>query len=278
MKLKAFLFYAGALLIVGIIIAWAILTARSDNKDSDGESYDPLLFARLGEEEIFADEVNHHLNLMRLRNPRVTQRNALDDLIRRRIYLKEAAERGIEVGEEEVDQFVESARQQYQEQLAQKNITLDDLRREIRAALLKNKLDDALKKELRESIQVSEDEIKDYYDRKKETDPNFTDAEIALIFVQIRTDADAARAKAEMIIDELAQGTVFEELARLYSDHSASKRRGGYIGDFHEVAEELQLETLKLEPGQHSKEPLNAPKGFYTIIKCLNKQQTTCWI
>jgi parvulin-like peptidyl-prolyl isomerase len=279
MKLKAFIFYAAVLILIGIGVTWIVLTTYKSENEEDGEILDPPVYASVNQKEISAEDVNYHLNLMRLRNPEVTQKAALDDLILQTLFEGEAARRGVTVSADEIDERVVEysprGLESLEKQLEENNLTMDDFRKVIRSILLKEKLDASIRRELEQKLEIGEEEIKAYYDSHKKTDTEFTNAEIAYIYIMIRRldeEAEAeAKALAEEIIGKLDEGAVFEDLAREYSNDRNTKNQGGYIGDYRKVSTALQYETLNLEPGRHSRKPIKTLNG-YNIIKCLNKR------
>lgn len=275
MKLKAFIFYGAALIIVGAITAWIIVVLSTSQKETNSEedSYDPQVFAILDGAEITADDVNRNLNFLRIDNPNVTQEEALMDLIGRRLRIMDAERRGIEVTKEEIDKLIdESYKPEQLEKFERKNISMKDVRNEIRYVLIKNKLEKEIRNELSAEVKVTDDDVKRRIKELEDQDPYYNVvSDVAYIFIMIRSDEGAAKAKAEKIIKDLENGADFSALAREYSDHRDSKYSGGHIGDFRGLTSDLQYEVLKLRPGQFNREPIKLLNGYH-IVMCLDKQ------
>lgn len=76
------------------------------------------------------------------------------------------------------------------------------------------------------------------------------------------------KARAEYVLDELAKGTGFDELARLYSADTATKARGGVLPEFtpgRSTIEPAIVEAaLGLEAGEVSK-PVQTPHGWHIV-------------
>jgi len=121
--------------------------------------------------------------------------------------------------------------------------------------------------EVERNASVTEDEIRKYYDEHKEDfkTPEMWRASHILV-------ADEKEAKD--ILDELAKGASFEELARIRSiDATAS--RGGDIGYFRrgQLVPEFEKEAIALNPGQTSG-VVNTQFGYH-IIKLTDKRESS---
>ena len=94
--------------------------------------------------------------------------------------------------------------------------------------------EEVLQKEL-SGIKPTEEELKKFYEKNKElyTEPEGLKLKHILIYVPEKADKqtrEKALAKAKKIREELRKGAKFEELAKKYSDDTASREKGGDIG------------------------------------------------
>lgn len=282
MKAKAILFYAAALLILGGIFAWIIFISR----DSGGPSGDELLpsqvMARVDGEEIIAEEVNRFINLagMAAETDRELQRDALNALINRKVLENEGARRGIEVTDEElqasIDDFVESrgGEENALELLAERNLSLDDIKESIRWDMFIERLEQAVVEEFRGNVTVKEEDVLQFYEDNK-TGGRITKMEIDYLFFTVREEEEdgleAARFRAEEVIEELDSGVPFEEIRERFSNDPESRVRVGKFSESDQVSELLWTEALNLDVGGHSSEPIEFFNGFQ-ILKCQSRR------
>ncbi len=93
------------------------------------------------------------------------------------------------------------------------------------------------RKKIEKKIQLSEAELKEYYEQHKEEFHLPEERRARHILVKVGPDAkeneaEAARQKAEEILQEIKKGGDFAELAKKYSDDTATKTKGGDLGFF----------------------------------------------
>lgn len=91
--------------------------------------------------------------------------------------------------------------------------------------------------EIAKGIDVSEDQLKARYESQKDSfrTPEERRARHILIAVSPKADKkaeDAARKKAQKLLDELHKGASFAKLAKKYSDDPGSAKQGGDLGFF----------------------------------------------
>ena len=80
----------------------------------------------------------------------------------------------------------------------------------------------------------------------------------------------AAEAKAKDIIEKLNNGEKFEDLAKEYSDDTATKESGGSLGKVNYIDnydENFMEGAVNLEVGEYSKEPVKSQYGYHIIYK-----------
>ncbi len=286
MKVKAFIFYAAALLILGSIFAWVILNTQSNINSDQEKLYPSLVVARVDGVEILAEEVNRLVNLgSQIEIPdraeqRRMQRQALEDLIRRQLVINEGKRRSIEVSSAELEELMQQyfemngGEERILEQLRQSNQTLDDMREELHFRILLEKIITSVEPELRDSVEVSESEIDTFYNERLIS--TYTKMEIDYLFVEMRERDEDHKDKAleltEEMIKELDEGQSFEELVGKHTDIDGIRVRIGKFKETDQVSDILRTHALKLDVGEHTREPIEFINSGYQILKCLSKR------
>lgn len=219
--------------------------------------------------------------------------NVLDQLINNEILLERAKKLNLEASDGEVeDKFTEIkspyTEEEFQRRLKDQNISVDDLKRDLRRQLSTTKL---LNREVVAKISITDQDVSDYYNANK---AQFNVAEpqyhIAQILVtprkeqQIRnrknddatTEAEAAR-KIKMLMDRLNSGADFAQLAMDYSEDMNSAATGGDLGYVPEsslnppqVDPLLKKTVMGMKAGQVS-QPIELKDGF-RIIKLITRE------
>ncbi len=133
---------------------------------------------------------------------------------------------------------------------------------------------------------ITEDEIKKYYDENV-----YGDVTISHILVKLDTvGADAtdeekkeaekkAQDKIKEIYEKLDGGTSFIEVAKEYSEDTATSSNGGRIGTFNkgEMTEKFNAEfenaVLKLEVGKYTSKVIESNYGYHIIYKENEKEK-----
>jgi peptidyl-prolyl cis-trans isomerase SurA len=155
--------------------------------------------------------------------------------------------------------------EEFNRQLKAKNMTLDDLKREIRRGLTGEKL---MNKEINSKINITDADITEYYNANKSlfnvVQPEFHLAEIVVSSVPPQqpvnmqsskgnTDAEAKK-KIEAIHTRLESGDDFGALASQFSEQTSNASSGGDMGALTES--QLRQDSAifaaiaKLKPGQ----------------------------
>jgi peptidyl-prolyl cis-trans isomerase C len=77
---------------------------------------------------------------------------------------------------------------------------------------------------------------------------------------------EKALAKAKKVREELRKGAKFEELAKKYSDDTASREKGGDIGVLRKgmTVPEFEKKVFSLKEGSIS-EPIESPYGYHIV-------------
>ena len=172
--------------------------------------------------------------------------NVLDELINNEILLERAKKMNLEASDGEVeDKFTEMkspyTEDEFQRQLKERGVTVDDLKSDLRRQLSITKL---LNHEVVAKITITDQDITDAYNANKAqfnvAEPRYRISEIVVTprkEAQIRnlknddatTEAEAQR-KVKMLEDKLNSGADFAQLAMDYSEDMNSAAMGGDLG------------------------------------------------
>jgi parvulin-like peptidyl-prolyl isomerase len=198
-------------------------------------------------------------------------------LVQRTQYEKEAEALGIDVTEKDVDaeiaKFVKKEyggdRKKLEAAMEKQAYTMELLRDDFAALLLRNKLVEAITKD----VEVSEEDIRAEYDRTatQHTVPESREVRHILLAVKKKDDSvdyAASRALADDVFDQLKSGGDFAALAKKYSQDPSSADNGGKytavrgqsVAPFEQTAFNLAVgevsHPVKTEFGYHLIEPL----------------------
>ncbi|HOJ70388.1 MAG TPA: peptidylprolyl isomerase [Syntrophorhabdaceae bacterium] len=162
------------------------------------------VLATIDNEKITIEEFNKDLdkipvNMKMIVATQSGKKNYLDKMIIKKLLLREAKKENIEKEKEFQDRLNEIKEQLVLETLLKKKINLDS--------------------------QITEEDMKKYYEKNKETFKR--EREINTRHILLNTEEEARQIK-----DKLAKGEDFAELARRYSIDPSAKASGGEIG-FH---------------------------------------------
>ncbi|MGC2887868.1 MAG: SurA N-terminal domain-containing protein [Candidatus Acidiferrum sp.] len=172
--------------------------------------------------------------------------NVLDELINNEILLERAKKLNLEASDGEVeDKFTELkspyTEDEFQRQLKERGVSVDDLKNDLRRQLSITKL---LNHEVVAKITITDQDIADSYNANKAqfnvAEPRYRISEIVVTprkELQIRnlknddatTEAEAQR-KVKMLEDKLNSGADFAQLAMDYSEDMNSAAMGGDLG------------------------------------------------
>ena len=221
--------------------------------------------------------------------------NVLDELINNEILLERAKKLNLEASDGEVeDKFTELkspyTEDEFQRQLKERGVTVDDLKSDLRRQLSITKL---LNHEVVAKITITDQDITDAYNANKAqfniAEPRYRISEIVVTprkEVQVRnlknddaTNEAEAQRKVKMLEDKLASGADFAQLAMDYSEDMNSAAMGGDLGYVPESALNQSDPTLKrtvmgMQAGQVS-QPLgiqskDGPR--FVILKLISRE------
>ena len=200
-------------------------------------------------------------------------RAVLDQLVTYTALEQEARNRGIKISDAELKQVsdarIAELRKQipdeaaFKKALAERNMTLDQLRANMRKDLAINKMMEA---ELASAPGVTDADVKDFYDKNPD---EFTGVRASHILIKPDGFDEASKKKARTAIDDVLKqakaGTDFGELAKKHSS-DGSAQQGGDLGFFTKgrMVPEFSNAAFKLQPGQIS-DVVETQFGYHII-------------
>ncbi len=215
----------------------------------------------------------------------------LDELINNEILLERARKLGMEATDGEVeDKFIEMkapyTEEEFQRQLRERELTVEDLKRDLRRQLTVQKV---FNREVFSRVSVSDQEIAEFYEQNREQfnvrEPQYR---IAQIVVTPRpdpglrnrkgddatTDAEARR-KAASLLQQIQAGADFNQLAMDYSEDPTTASTGGDLGYIPESALNNTDPAVKriitsMRPGEVSN--VVGMGGTYRIFKMIARE------
>jgi peptidyl-prolyl cis-trans isomerase C/foldase protein PrsA len=200
---------------------------------------------------------------------------AYNDLVVQKLLAEEAAKKGVKVTDKEVDDninYLKESRnandsQGYDKFLKQLGIKEKDLPAVLKSELTYNKMQEKVTSD----IVVSDQEVKDYYNKNKQMFEQQAGIQIYHILVK-----DEAAAKE--VLTKLKAGSDWNKLASEYSIDESNKNQGGDLGVVNEstsFVEEFKTAALKLKPGEITQEPVKTQFGYHIIKAGENKPAST---
>ena len=223
--------------------------------------------------------------------------NILHQMIDDQILMRRAEKLGLLATDEEVDRKYNEykapfTQEEFEKRLQEKKITQADFKRDIRRSIT---VDKVLNKEVVSKINVTDQDITDYYNAHKAEfnliEPQYHLAQIMVTSApnpqahnqndKAQNEADA-RKKIQMIANRLDSGDDFATLAMKYSEDPETSGNGGDLGTVPESGlkgtDPATRDTvMKLKPGQYSSivgvvNPTNKQALGFRIVKLVSKE------
>lgn len=190
--------------------------------------------------------------------------DSLSTLIDNKIIEQEAEKKDITIADKEIKEELQTYIDSYggddafQSALEQSGLTQTDVEGDIENYLKINKL-------LEPEIEITDEEMKTYFDENKESFNQQEQVEASHILVEDKETA-------EEVAKKLADGGDFAELAKEYSTDTSNADNGGELGYFSkgEMAPEFEEAAFALEKGKIS-DPVKTEYGYH-IIKVTDKK------
>jgi len=289
------------LLIVVCTLACAAtyLTITSCNngpKDDD-------VVAKVNGEKILRSEVDKYYNNQTANSPQALPQeqactlrlSILKQLIDDEIMMQRARKLGLLATDEEVDAKLNDfkapyTQEEFDKQLKDRNLSLDEFKKDLRRNLT---MDKVRNKEISSKIAISDADISNYYNEHKSEfnliEPEYHMAQILVTVFKGQVDnlrndkaqnETEARKKVQMIKQRLESGEDFATLAMNYSEQPDTSPNGGDIGFIPESSfksdPQMWGAVSKLKAGQDSEIiPYNDPPGRlagFRIVKLISRE------
>ena len=197
--------------------------------------------------------------------------NLVRYLVERTQFVLAAEDMGVEVTDKEIDGRVKEIKSQYyggndrrfRQALKQQGMSEEQLRMTLHDRLLQQKLYD----EIVEDVEVTDEEIEQYYNEHKDEFGQAASRDVRHILVSCTGNAQCARAraKAERLRRQIRGGADFGKLARQHSQDPGSARQGGrYTVERGQTVPEFERAAFDLRIGVLS-QPVKTQFGFHLI-------------
>lgn len=221
--------------------------------------------------------------------------NILKELIDNEILMQRAEKLGLLATEDEVNSKLAEAKapytqEEFDKQLKQRGLTVDDVKHEFRQQLTIQKV---LNKEVGSKVNITDDDITNYYNAHKAEfnliEPQYRLAQI-LVTTQPNQKAKTpekaqnpaeAQRKVQMIYNRLESGEDFGTDAMKFSEQPETAQNGGDLGFVPESSlkgDKLAFDAVsKIKPGQYTTIlPVMDPNSHqifgYRIVRLLGKE------
>jgi peptidyl-prolyl cis-trans isomerase SurA len=238
---------------------WAVVDGRSITRSDVDKAYNRLRdpSQTLSDEEMLT-----------------TKLNILSDLVLQDLLLAKASELKVELPTNELDEAFADARKNvtddvFQQELTKRGLSAEDMREGLRREMLARKV---LDQELAPKIAVPDQAVSDFFNANR---AQFHLAEESYHIAQIvitpardpqianatgddATTAEAASAKARMLMEKLKGGASFRELAAGYSEDPETAPNGGDLGL-------VPISRLKQAPAHLRNAVLNKTPGTVNV-------------
>jgi parvulin-like peptidyl-prolyl isomerase len=147
-------------------------------------------------------------------------------LVQREQFEQEADDLGVEVTDKQVDarlvqiqkQYFGGDKKKYEKQLKEQGLSDRQVRNDLRAQIISEKLFDQVTKD----VKVTDQQISDYYEKNKAQYSQPESREVRHILVK-------TKAKADALYQQLQDGADFAALAKANSEDTGSKANGGKL-------------------------------------------------
>ncbi len=220
--------------------------------------------------------------------------NILRELIDNEILMQRAEKLGLLATDEEVNTKLAEIKapytqEEFDKRLKERNLTLDDFKRDLRRSIT---IDKVLNKEVTSKINISDDDITNYYNEHKAEfnliEPQFHLAQILVTTqpnpqvknMKAQNEAEA-RKKIQMIQNRLDSGEDFATVAMSYSEQPETAQNGGDLGFVPESSlkgDKAAFDAIsKLKPGQYTTIlPVGDPNSHqlfgFRIVKLISRE------
>lgn len=264
-RVNQFLVVGGVIL--GIAVIFLIIKFGQPSSEESVEVLSGDVLATVNGDPIFQEEIDElYERLPPQYKQFMTKESLLNQTIARELLLQAAEKENVKVADEEVYAVIDTmtlqsqiTREQLEQQLAENNLTLDDMVDEYRKQLVITKL---LNETVYSNIKVSSEEITSYYNENMD------------LFEQVRASHILVNSsdEASRLLDMVRRGADFSDLAKTYSIDTFSAPQGGDLGYFtrNRMVKEFADAAFVLDVGEVS-DVVQTNFGYH-IIKVTAKK------
>lgn len=194
------------------------------------------------------------------------------------LFTQEAMKMNIQVTDSKVQEELDRLKKQYgsdkefEDELASAGYTIDSWKKEKRAFLLRQSL---IRQKFESEVRITDEDVRRFYRENIDKFPERSDSvklkQILIKFDITKEDKEKAKMRAEGILKQLREGANFTEMAKRFSDDTATKDIGGNLGYFFLGTgkyPEIEDAISELEVGEIS--DLIEVNNGYDIVKLLD--------
>ena len=244
----------------------------------------PQVIGEINGEEITLEQYNQHYKILKnyyAQQFPIDEKNtdmvneikdqSFNELVNQKLVMQQAKKLKIEIAAEQVDKDMENMQAGYEKQakggwqkyLQENGFTEQFLRDEWTSQRILLAVQDHVTSD----IEVSKQEIENYYNENRESFKQ--EAGIQISHILVETESEALD-----IIDRIKAGDDFSDLARKYSTCNSSQQGGdlGVVNENTDFVEDFKIAALALEPGQYTSKPVKSQFGYH-IIKAGNRAE-----
>jgi len=190
---------------------------------------------------------------------------ALQSLILGKWVEGEAADRGIEVSQQDIDDELEQIKKQsfsseaeFKKFVEQSGYSDEDVQEQVKLTVLRDRLEQEVIKE----PTVTDDEVEDFYEANIDS---FKQPETRDVRVILNSSQEQAE-KAKQALEQDDSEASWKKVAKQYSQDQASKDRGGLVEGLAEGQGDPQLESEAFSASEGELVgPFKTDRGYYVI-------------
>ena len=246
------------------------------------------IVAVVGNEIVTQSELDLQILRMAMRSKvdvsdTLLRKKVLDEMISRKLILAQAVLDSVQVSEDQVttqlNEQIRMFEQNYgsQAQLEKAaGMSIAQMKREFREDIRKNLMVETLQRDKFGAISVSNREVEEFFAGFRDSLPQVPEQvqlrQIVALPRVLDSFKDAARSKAEALLDSLKRGADFTLLAKNYSEDGGSKNNGGDLGEARRgvFVKEFEEVAFGLKPGDLS--PVVETQFGFHILKLLDRK------
>ncbi|MBS4803696.1 MAG: peptidylprolyl isomerase [Clostridium sp.] len=269
------------LIAVGALSIFAFSAVGCEMIQRTPESIKKTVLAKVGDLKVTREEVDeiadpylaqygedYDTNADLAEQVKALRTQALNLLVEQKIMIKKAEELGVEPTQEEIDagvtEYIEGLKESlggeeaFNKALEDIDLTLEEYTAKLNESIKNNLATNNVTEEIFKDINITDDEIKTYYDEHLDS---FKEANVSHILIK---DEE----KAKEIRERAANGEDFAALAKEFSEDTGTKENGGSLGvttyDTTKYVTEFTDAFKKLKDGEIS-DLVKSDYGYHII-------------